>query len=76
MLDLLLQFLEKNFSLCCPLATDSMIKLQAQSTSNGGFSDAYADIDHPGKTDITILIKIKIILSLVKILKVLSLSLG
>ena len=53
-----------------------MIKLQAQSTSNGGFSDAYAAIDHPDKTDTKIPIKIKAKLSFVKMRKVLSLSLG
>ena len=52
-----------------------MIKLQAQSTSNGGFSDAYAAIDHPDKNDTKIPIKIKAKLSLVKMRKVLSLSL-
>jgi len=52
-----------------------MIKLQAQSTSNGCFSDEYATIDHPEKTDTKIPIKTKTKLPLVKMLKVLSLSL-
>ena len=50
-----------------------MIKLQAQSTSNGGFSDVYAAIDNP---DTKMPIKTKAKLPLVKMLKVLSLSLG
>jgi hypothetical protein len=53
-----------------------MIKLQAQSTSNGCSSDAYATIDHPDKTDTKTPIKTDTKLPLVKMLKVLSLSLG
>jgi hypothetical protein len=53
-----------------------MIKLQAQLTSSGGFSDAFKDIDHPTKTDTKMLIKTKPTLPLIEILKELSLSLG
>jgi hypothetical protein len=53
-----------------------MIKLQAQSMSNGGFSDACRDIDHPSETDTKILIKTETKLTLIKMRKVLSLSLG
>ena len=44
--------------------------------SNGGFSDALRDIDHPDETITKIPIKTEITLTLIKILKVLSLSLG
>jgi len=44
--------------------------------SNGGFSDAYSDIDQPDKIDAKIPNKTKTALPLIKTLKVLSLSLG
>jgi hypothetical protein len=64
-----------SFSVFLPLVTDPIINLQAQLISNGGFSDACRDIDHPNETDTKIPIKTETKLTLVKMRKLLSLPL-